>query len=99
MNLLPLHFKREKNTQTHRHIEQYFHHVNWLGSDWPDLYGVYTLHVYTVSQRRKRTINRQHWFVILRAWLNWLLISDLHVHEYRTYNIGGREIGLSYDNL
>lgn len=66
-----------------------------LRSDWPGSYGVYTLPVYTAGQRRKRTINTLHWFVILRAWLNWLLIFDLHVVECRTYNKVGREIGLS----
>lgn len=51
-----------------------------LGSAWLGLYGVYTLGVYTVVQRRKQTINTLHWFVIVRARLNWLLISDLHVN-------------------
>lgn len=44
-------WKREKNT--HRHIEQLFHRVNWLWSDWPGLYSMYTLHVYTVGQREE----------------------------------------------
>ena len=39
--------KTHTHRHTHRHIKQYFHRVHWLCSDWPGLYGVYTLHVFT----------------------------------------------------
>lgn len=35
--------------------------------------------VYTAQPKRKWTVNKARWFVFLAAWLNRLLISDLHV--------------------